>query len=159
MSDPRLILTGSGSRLQFIGGQPLLDDGLENLVLISLFTRNGWCGNVLFNEPIGSTFEEECNKPITRNSLNRIRNAAELALTNPLFGKVTVSVTNPQSYHLSVSIVIEAPGRTKTTLQLFRSGGAWFYQSSDPAYTRVLNNVMPRVILDEGFILDQSALV
>lgn len=137
MSDPRLILTGNGTRLQFTGGQPLMDRGLENAALISLFTRKGWCGNKLLTLPIGSDFEEECNKPITRSSLNRIRQAAEAALRDPAFGRVTVTVTNPTGHRLSVAIRIEPPGKQPLDLTLNKHGENWQSQANDPAYVKV----------------------
>ena len=132
--DPRLILGPSGSRLQFTGGQPLMDRGLENLVLISLFTQMGWSGNVLLGTSIGSDFEEATNQPITLQALNRIRDAAEKALDSPLFGTVTVTVLNPVGHRLDIHILIEHPG---LTIRLTRDGGAWSFQVSDPAYTKV----------------------
>ena len=133
--DPRLILTKDGATLQFRGGQPLLDRGLENLVLISLFTQPGWCGNSLMATPIGSDFEEACDAPITRQALNRIRMAAETALDTPILGAVTVTVGNPTGHRLDVGIRIE---RTGSALKLSREGGAWYYQTNDPAYKRII---------------------
>lgn len=140
-----------------------MDDGLENTALISLFTGEGWCGNVLLTDPVGSDFERKCNQPITRTSLNEIRNAAERALVNPLFGKVTVTVSNPKSYHLIITIVIEPPGKSATTLQLFRSGGPWYFQTVDPAYVKAYN-APPTApgsygLLDQDFVLDESILL
>ena len=66
--DPRLFLDSDGSFLKFTGGQPVMDRGLENIVLISLFTRPGWPGNVLFqdeNQKIGSDFLDIANQSIT----------------------------------------------------------------------------------------------
>lgn len=129
--DPKLILTADGSTLQFTGGAPLMDRGLENLALISLFTRPDWVGNKLMKAQIGSDFEEAANQPITRQSLNRVRDAAVLALDSPLFGNVEVTATNPTGHRLSVAILIERIG---ATLELSREGGAWRYQTIQPAY-------------------------
>lgn len=133
--DPRLILTANGSTLQFVGGQPLMDRGLENMALISLFTGPGWCGNQLIPTPIGSTFEYECDQPITRQQLNRIRNAAEIALDSPLFGGVTATVRNPTGHRLEITILIR---RTGAALQLSKEGGAWGYQTIEPAYRGIV---------------------
>lgn len=131
--DPRLIFGPGGSRLQFRGGQPLMDKGLENLVLISLFTSPGWCGNLLLKTPIGSDFEQECNKPITLQSLTRIRNAAERALALKILDRVTVTVTNPRGNNLT--ILIRCKGES---VLLTRDGGKWFSQATDPAYRKVI---------------------
>jgi phage gp46-like protein len=128
MADPRIILSADGARLQFSGGQPLLDHGLENLVLISLFSAPGWVGNRFMVREIGSDFEEACNQPITRQSLERIRNAAERALALTILGKVTVEVSNPNSYRLDVRV---------GSVCLTRNNGTWSFQANDPAYRKV----------------------
>ena len=133
MSDPRISITADGADLSFFGGQPIMDDGLENLVFISLFTSPGWCGNKLQRNVIGSDFETECNKPITLKQLNVIRNAAELALNVPILGKVRVEVTNPVSHRLNVVVTIERIG---VAINLLRDGGNWSYQINDPAHLR-----------------------
>lgn len=130
MADPRIILGPDGARLQFTGGQPLLDHGLENLVLISLFTTPGWVGNRFLNTAVGSDFEEACNQPITRQSLNLIRQAAERALALTVLGKVTVAVTNPSGYQINVQI---------GSVCLTRNNGNWSFQATDPAYRKVVN--------------------
>jgi len=138
--DPKLCLNIDGSRLTFRGGQSVMDQGLENLALISLFTSPDWSGNILFldvNKKIGSDFETVAKQPITITSLNDVRQAAERALINPAFGKVTVEVFNPESYRLNVLITIEPPGQDVQTLLLTRHGENWLLQSSNPAYPKV----------------------
>lgn len=138
--DPRLILDVDGSRLQFTGGQPLLDPGVENLALISLFTSRGWPGNDLFADPnqqIGSDFESAARQPITIQSLNDIRDAAEKALDNPAFGKITVDVSNPTGSRIDVKIVIEPPGADLMTLLLTKHSLNWQLQATSPAYRRI----------------------
>jgi phage gp46-like protein len=129
MSDPRLYLTANGTSLKVVGGEPLMDNGLENLALISLFTSPGWCGNKFLIAPIGSDFEAACNQPITRQALNNIRNAAERAMVSSAFGKVTVAVSNPNGYSLAVSILIEPPGGRPASFLLTRNGQNWQYQA------------------------------
>lgn len=129
--DPKLILTADGSSLQFTGGQPLMDQGLENLALISLFTRPGWVGNQLIKSEIGSDFEEAVDQPITRQSLERVRDAAVKAMDSKLFGSVAVEVTNPTGHRINVIIRID---RTGAALELSREGGVWYYQSLEPAH-------------------------
>jgi len=131
MADPRLILSPDGSRLQFINGQVLIDDGLENQALISLFTGRGWCGNKFLPVKIGSDFEDECNKPITRQQINRIRIAAERALACQAFGRVTVTVTNPVGHRVNVTALVEQTGQRLT---LTRIGQSWQFQAESPAY-------------------------
>jgi hypothetical protein len=152
--DPRLVLGPDGSRLVFNGGQPAMDRGLENLVLISLFTSPGWVGNRLLGSPIGSDFETECNKPITRSQLNRIRNAAELALAVPVLGRVTVGVRNPAGHRLEVGVLIE---RTGVALKLSRDGVLWGYQATDPAHRRLVEG-RKHQFWDDGLIWDDNSI-
>lgn len=121
MSDPILLHGPDGSKLQFTGGVTAMDEGLENYVFISLFTGLGWCGNVLLQEPIGSDFEAICNQPITRAALNDIRLAAERALSGRVLGKVNVTVSNPQSNRLLLTV-------NPAGLVLSRENGRWYFQ-------------------------------
>ncbi len=84
--DVALKLTVNGGDITYENGQPDMDvGGLENAVLISLFSGPGWQGNALDeNEPskqVGSNFEKSITaKPITSNSLRTIEEAGESAL-------------------------------------------------------------------------------
>ena len=137
--DPRLFISENGSSFVFRGGQPVMDRGLENLALISLFTGRGWAGNVLFpdiNQQIGSDFEEAANQPITLSMLNDVAQAAEKALDNPAFGNVIVTVENPNSSRLKVTILIQPPGQDSKVLILSRNGDNWIAQKLEPAEGR-----------------------
>jgi hypothetical protein len=151
--DPRLALGPDGSSLTFNGGQPIMDRGLENLAFISLFTSPGWCGNAVLSVPIGSDFEQACNQPITRTALNRIRSAAERALSNPLFGRVVATVENPTGQNLRVTIRIERGG---LTLTLTRSNSAWHFQASDPAHAKKKLPTRGVAVWDDAQIWDDN---
>jgi hypothetical protein len=130
--DPKLTLGPDGATITYIGGQPIMDQGINNLVLISLFTRPGWSGNLFLkdvNEKIGSDFLDACSKPITLSSLNDIRQAAELALKNPALGDVKVTVLNPVSTRLDIKILISPPGKNYSELLLQKNGLNWLMQS------------------------------
>lgn len=116
-----------------------MDRGLENLALISLFTRRGWPGNILFsdiNQQIGGDFEEAANQPITISMFNDVIQAAERALDNPAFGNVIVTVENPNSNRLNVTILIQPPGQDSKVLILSRNGDNWIAQKLEPAEGR-----------------------
>ena len=135
--DPRHLLTPQGSDIDYEGGQPVMDQGLENQALISLFTRKGWFGNVFLPpaEQIGSDFEETCANPLTLTSINAdIPNSAELALKSPLFPSIAVSVTNPQSWDIRIVITL-GPGSSMT---LDRRGMLWSAQAQNPASGRLV---------------------
>lgn len=138
--DPRIVLSEDGATLRYIGGQPRMDQGLENQALISLFTDGPWPGNTLFEvtqEQIGSDFEEACRQPITLQSINNIRNAAIRALNSPIFGTVNVEVSNPLSFRLDILVTIEPPGQDAKTLFLSKNGLNWIAQAQDPAHRRI----------------------
>jgi len=142
--DPRIILTEDGSTLRFKGGQPVMDGGLENVPLILLFTAEGWAGNDLFDDPnqkIGSDFEEVASRAITISSLNDTREAAERALApmiaSNLASKIDVTVTNPSSRNLKMTVLITPPGGNVRELLLTRHGTNWLVQANDPAHKRL----------------------
>ena len=43
--DVAVSITEDGAKMKFINGQPVMDQGLENAVLISLFTKKGYFEN------------------------------------------------------------------------------------------------------------------
>lgn len=135
--DPRILIKAEGADLDYQGGQPTMDQGLENQALISLFTRRGWCGNAFLplGSRIGSDFEESCQGAITLQAITAdIPNAAERALASKLFPEIAVEVRNPQSYELAIRVTL-GPGRALT---LDRQGMLWSAQSQDPAYRRLV---------------------
>jgi phage gp46-like protein len=142
--DPRLILTANGATLRFKGGQPVMDRGWENYVLIALFTRRGWCGNVLFDNPsqkIGSDFEEAHEQAITLAALNDIREAAKRALadmeSDGLASRVEVETTNPSGAIIETRITVVSPSNEAGQLLITKNGLNWLAQAVDPAYLRV----------------------
>ncbi len=132
--DPRLILTQDGADMVYLGGQPVMDQGLENMAMISLFTGTGWCGNLYLDadNQIGSDFEAACRKSITLAQLNEIQNAAVRALTSDYFPELVVTVTNPRSDWIHLAITL-GPGNTLT---LDRRGENWLAQAQNPASVR-----------------------
>ena len=139
--DPKMVLTENGSNLIFRGGQPEMDQGLENAVMISLDTRKGWCGNVFFKKPsekIGSDYEENNEQSITVTSLNENRMAAEKALqwfiNDGIFNSVDVKVINPTFNSKEVIILVSPPPQV---LKLSKSGVNWQLQKVNPANLRI----------------------
>jgi phage gp46-like protein len=142
--DPKLTLDENGADLTFKGGQPEMDRGLENAALISLHTRPGWAGNILFREPaqqIGSGFEESLNAPITLTSFNSIRNAAVAALQwfidTKLASEVNAGVRNPTGKRVETLIGIKPLTQDPVILLTTKNGLNWIAQKLDPAYLRV----------------------
>ena len=120
--DPKLYIGENGGYLYFKSGQPYMEQGYANVVVISLFTRRDWCGNVLQPEAIGSDFEEALGLPISFQTLNLIRDAAEKALQDAGFPQVNVTVNNPVSHRVEVQIVIKDSTGTVYGLSVVRGG-------------------------------------
>lgn len=141
--DPAIKITADGATLEFNEGQPVMDKGYENAVLISLFTKQNWSGNVFFrnqDQRIGSDFEASMTLPINVSGLNRRRDAAikalEWAVTAGLFQSVDVEVTNPRAQVIMVRIRITPPFGEDVNLSLSNEGASWRFQREDPAHRR-----------------------
>lgn len=141
--DPAIQITSDGANLKFIDGQPIMDKGFENAVVISLFTKQNWPGNVLFDvadEKVGSDFQESMMLPINIDGLNKRRQAAERALAwlkNSGKAKdITVTVTNPNSNIIIVNVLISPPEGDNVDLTLENFGANWIFQRNDPAHRR-----------------------
>jgi len=142
--DPKLTLDENGADLTFKGGQPVMDQGIENAAMISLFTEPNWCGNIFFqdpNEKIGSQYLEKARQPITLASLNDTRSAAENALSwmtrSGIASKIAAVVNNPRTNWLQSVILIQPPGRDLDILLVKKNGSNWISQKLDPAYLKV----------------------
>jgi hypothetical protein len=139
--DPRITIDENGADLVYRDGQPVMDQGLENSDLISLFTAPGWCGNILLEEDqrIGSDFEKKATGTLTLSKLALIENAARLALISPsvLTENIQVSVVNTQGSGLSVVIRRGPPGQDIKELVLSRNGLNWLSQANNPANMRL----------------------
>lgn len=130
--DPKVYLTPSGADMDFKGGQPVMDKGLENLAGISLFTAPGWWGNSLTtveDEKIGSDFEETALGPITLQKLTDIKQTGEKALENPAFGEIEAFITNPVNWRIDARFTISPPGKNAGELLLTRNGQNWVNQA------------------------------
>lgn len=148
--DPKVFMDARGSRLEWIGGQSIMDAGWENAVFISLFTTlepknspRGWAGNYLFEDQnvwIGSRYEAALAESITITSLNTARDEAQKALdwmlnTN-LASEIIVDVTNPITDRIETLIRIRPPDLPVQELLLIKNGVNWIFQLKDPAAGR-----------------------
>ncbi len=128
MSDIKLFLTKNGTELKFIGGRPKYDHGLENAVLISLFTKKGWFGNDLGVE-IGSDFEKTCNESITKDTESNIRISCLEALnwlTESLCEKVECEVKANRI--INITIKLYPKGFNGITFEFTKDSANWIYQ-------------------------------
>ena len=143
--DPRLILGPDGSTIEYKGGQPVMDQGLENQLLIDLFTLDQdqttgaeWWGNLTFPDPleqIGSSYVRDViNEPLTLNGLANIEQSAGKALTDPIYGEITSDVTNPESTRINNIVRVSSPGNDVEILATTTNSVNWKAQANEPAY-------------------------
>ena len=141
--DPKLFIDKNGAFLEFRGGQPLMDQGLENAALISLFTKKGWHGNAFLSseEKIGSDFQEVGIGTITATSLEKINQEAVKALEKPFFGNVQAITVNPINYRINTGILIRPPGYDSGVIQIEKNGENWIFQKNNPAHKNHCPNI------------------
>lgn len=141
--DPAVKITPNGARMQFISGQPIMDQGFENAVQISLFTRKGWHGNAFLKKPsqkIGSDYELRCQEPINVDSINNIEDAAKNALQwlddNRITKAVEIIVTNPKADMIKTAIKFQPNVNDITEMKFLSHAQNWEYQTTNPAHER-----------------------
>lgn len=142
--EPRLVMTPDGVTIEFKGGQPVMDTGLENAALISLFTDKGWWGNAGLKpeEQIGkSNFEKVASGPISITMLTRTANEAKLALKWMVSLKIVQSVDarayNREGFGIDVVIVITGLDGSTDAFKVSKYGSNWLSQVIDPAQARL----------------------
>ena len=138
--DPAVKITDAGARMKFVGGQPVMDSGLENAALISLFTKPGYWGNTLESEDskkIGSNYERQ-RTVVDVQTINDVRDDADAALKwmkeVKLASKINLTIINPSMDQIHVRIDIFPPGQDVKTLLLLKNGLNWINQALNPAH-------------------------
>jgi phage gp46-like protein len=137
--DPKIYIDENGADLDFRGGQPVMDSGLENAVNISLFTREGWWGNDIMpdDNKIGSRLEVTSEQPITSSSLGDVEQSAENALAwmvnKQLAKEIAAIASNPNGRAIKLQTFIQPPFGTATELLTLKNGVNWINQKLDPA--------------------------
>jgi phage gp46-like protein len=142
--DVKVIITEDGADMIFRGGQPLMDQGLENASQIPWFTRNGWVGNLFLrdaNQQVGSDFEEKAQGTVTVSKLIEIQKEGEAAwqklIDSGLASRVIVRASNPSGSQTQVAGLIQPPGRDLEILLATKNGANWIAQKENPAHERI----------------------
>lgn len=130
--DPCITIDADGADFTFIGGQPIMDQGFENHVNISMLTEPNWWGNDL--EPVAarqlnSDFLPTSRRPINRQMLIDLARSAERSVAGDEFKTVVSEATNPRSQNINVKTLYTSPGGTLKELILTRSGQNWINQA------------------------------
>jgi phage gp46-like protein len=141
--DPKKILTSKGATLQFKDGQPLMDAGIENAIMYSLFTKT-WAANIFFRDPaqrFNSKFETEAAKPITVDQLLNIEDAARDALKwmidKNIVSQFDITTAVPRFNYVQTKIIVHPPGADAFELLLTKHAQNWIAQAGNPASERV----------------------
>ena len=140
--DPKITISGNGADFTYIGGQPVMDQGVENLALISLLTEDqdpnsgkSWPGNVFFSDEqqVGADFVRTAKAANTLKSLRLVESSAVRALSDPAFGAVSAQSSNPVSGYVETQIQIG-----EGSLNVTGNQSVWAAQISNPAYLKVV---------------------
>jgi phage gp46-like protein len=141
--DPAVKITEGGASMTFKGGQPVMDQGFENAVQMSLFTKPGWWGNVLLTEDeqkIGSNFEQ-IRTIVDVQTINDYADDARVAMrwmiSSRLAESIDVTVLNPYLNQIHTSVIIRPPGRDSAKLLFLKNGINWIMQATYPANERL----------------------
>ena len=131
--DPKINITENGAEINFPGnaGQPEMEQGVENLAILSLFTKQKWEGNFYFknaDNKIGSDYEKTSQLPITLSNIELLRQSTIRSLGNKAFGSVNSDVTVPSSNGWKNVIDIKPPGKDSQEIILQKNGLNWILQ-------------------------------
>jgi phage gp46-like protein len=143
--DPAVKITADGAKMYFIDGQPIMDQGIENAVQISLYTKPGWWGNALIREvdkKIGSNHEQQrtiIDVDTITDITNDARDALKWMYNVKLASNIEITVTNPDQNHIQEYIRIYPPGQDIRELLFFSNGILWINQAINPAHERMKN--------------------
>lgn len=133
--DPLFSNNGNGITITFKGGQPTLDSGLINSVVLSLFFKPWFMNSVIEDslEHIGSEFTTYLvNNTITVGTLNTARNIALKSLSwliaENIASEVDVRLRNPNGSVIQVLVLIKPPGKTIIAILATKYGLNWKLQ-------------------------------
>jgi hypothetical protein len=137
--DPKIYITANGADMSFRDGQPVMDRGLENAVVLSLHSR-AWFGNLFLREAsqkLNGRFEPTAEGPITLSNLANIENAAQTDLAwmveTGVASRVRTATENNTGVSTRTVVAVSPPGADVFTLVATRHGANWISQAFDPA--------------------------
>jgi phage gp46-like protein len=137
VGDPEMVLTPDGMDLVYKGGQPVMDGGIGNAVLVTLLSEE-WVANPLVRSPmrLGGKFLEATKKAITVSALNEMRVAAiadlQWMIDEKVASKIDVVVSNPKHDRIEVVVIVKPPAGDLKILQISKYGPNWVSQALDP---------------------------
>ena len=132
--DPLLNISIEGAEIVFSGaiGQPVMDQGIENFAMLSLFSPSFWEGNFYAkttDERLESDYEDIAKLPTTVSNLELMRQETIKRLSNSVFGDIESTINARLSNQKINNIVISPPSREPLKLQLIQNGTNWIKQA------------------------------
>jgi len=120
--DVKLVQTDDGGDIEFVAGQPVMDQGLETAVYISLFSGDWW-GNTISeqNEKLNSELEELYNRNLSNQTRldaeEYVRKALEWMISLGIAKRIDVSASLPTPGWLGLEITIIEPNGSEQNLR------------------------------------------
>jgi len=132
--DPKIYIDENGADFNYPGNvcQPEMEQGVENVAIISLFTDEAWAGNFYLkkkNKKIGSSYYKDSLRPITLSNIERLSKSTITALNDPIFKNVDSEITAISSGQLKNIITVEPPGQNLSEIILTKNGTNWILQA------------------------------
>lgn len=142
--EPRLCLVEGGTTWDVRGGQPVMDAGHENGVLISLLTKANWWGNYVLENKYrlpDSNFDNLMEGPIIRSTLidseKEVVRVLQYLVEQKVVSKITASIYLDSTGAPVANIEIHGIEGTIETFYLRKHGLNWIRQVTDPAHARL----------------------
>jgi phage gp46-like protein len=114
--DVKLSISPEDGGIQYLNGNPVMTGGIDNAVLISLYTNPNWWGNLTRtkeSEKLGSEYEEATKGVITAGKLERIQDKARFDLQwmiNEGISEDNQAVSsNPEADRIETAITVTRP--------------------------------------------------
>ena len=136
--DPLIRINGNGMDITVLGGQPKMDNGLVNSVILSLFPKPWFMNAIIENEieHVGSNFVSFINdNPITISNLNKARSigldSLQWMIEETLVSEIDIRLRNPEGKQVQVLILIKPPGKTAIAILATKYGLNWKIQLNE----------------------------
>lgn len=129
--DPKIFIDEDGARFEWINGQPVMDQWLENSFLLSAFVPE-WYGNYFFDteeEKFKSTLLSILAQALTLDTINNAKDAIEKATKHMidlgLVNAIDVNIYNPTGYRVTIDMTITAINGNIKLLTIANVGSQW----------------------------------
>jgi len=128
--DPKIFIDEDGADWNVGGGQPEMEQGIENELNYSLFTSENWSGNYYLKETkkMGSDFEKISKGVILSGTINDIRQSALNSFNSGIYGENECTVSNPNNNFIKVEYIVRPPNNNPSIFLFTKNGINWANQ-------------------------------